>query len=649
MHGSLRPAPLSHAASFAQQLLVHQHEQARSGFRADGTRHEMYQTSPFALQRAATDSHAPTFRFQLPADEGNASNAGSGVGPGRPNSLFDPPSALARTQSDSVQHLFPHSGHSHTPPRMLNGEQQQSTQLYQTSHPQPHHASMHISLPPARPPYAFDFSPGSPYEVYNLTMAAQMNGQAEGWKMEMISQDELRQLPISSESHSRKGSDETYTRSSTSPAPAPVPMSFRFGKAESFAQHAHTQSESLLKTASAPVTASASAQNSQPQTEVTSPVSTSPTSGTQSSAAQSGTSPPSSNATHPAHPGPIALPPPPNVAGFPIPPPHTLSPAYHPQMSPYASPLHHPAIMMGMMGVNMTPHGLPPITPSMPSFTFLPQPSPNAQPTGRMGEQQSSTNVPGSSHTNGTGDAQLQPHHHQGGYIAHLLPHGPMLSPYTPFSPGVAMSPGAFWAGSAGVNPYMNAAVGAPVHSQQQHSGYFPPVAQRPPEEPQGYFPPFMPSSASLSASKPSGLANEIQPDGASASGSAENGSVADGGYAPGPPSTGTTIATNATPVELTSSNGTSWHTHSGDPSPDSGLAGDMGKMSINAGKEEIPVARANSAELFKGNIEHVEALLPLQRADSDPVQATSPTRPDAPGADGLSRVGLGFESQHVA
>ena len=82
------------------------------------------------------------------------------------------------------------------------------------------------------------------------------------------------------------------------------------------------------------------------------------------------------------------------------------------------------------------------------------------------------------------------------------------------------MSPGAFWGRpGAGVNPY--AAVGAPVHIQQQWiqhgsplredpGGYFPPV---PPQE---YFPVVPPSS--------SGLANEVVPDGESSAGDTDVG-----------------------------------------------------------------------------------------------------------------------------
>jgi len=206
---------------------------------------------------------------------------------------------------------------------------------------------------------------------------------------------------------------------------------------------------------------------------------------------------PSSNSNFP-HPGRIALPPP-SVAGFPHPhtlSPGTISPLHHPHHP--ISPLHHPHHV-----VTMTPHGLPPMTPSMPSFTFLPQPSPGVH-----------------------GGPQLAnpPSNRPDGPQTSNVPH--ILTPYTPFSPGVTMSPGAFWGRpGAGVNPY--AAVGAPIHLQQQWvqhgsplredtGGYFPPV---PPQE---YFP-FVPPSSS-------GLANEVVPDGESSAGDTDVGVKESGG-----------------------------------------------------------------------------------------------------------------------
>lgn len=159
---------------------------------------------------------------------------------------------------------------------------------------------------------------------------------------------------------------------------------------------------------------------------------------------QEQTSPPSRQRaqTHAAHPGPISLPPP---SAFVVPSTHnftpmspTLVPGIHisplrqpgvlPNLSPHAhphspirhsmysharSPLQHPAHTSSL---NMTPSGLPPITPSMPSFQFVPGP-------------------PTLSHSN---------------------------HPAVAFSPVSTMSPGAFW-GRPGGNPLTNAAVGAPV------------------------------------------------------------------------------------------------------------------------------------------------------------------------------------------
>jgi hypothetical protein len=178
----------------------------------------------------------------------------------------------------------------------------------------------------------------------------------------------------------------------------------------------------------------------------------------------------------------------PHVMGMLTPPhPYPLLPIHHP-----ASPLHHPA-QAGMM---MTP-GLPPITPSMPSFTFFPQMSPHMPPA--------------------------TPEHYPHAPVVSVHPAVAMaqmgvLSPGLPFSPGVAVTPGNFW-GAGGAGAYINPAVGAPVHRPgsdegagqppQQH-GYFPPVRdsasggtgsesmtgsgstgrQLEPSQEQGYFPP---------------------------------------------------------------------------------------------------------------------------------------------------------------
>lgn len=185
---------------------------------------------------------------------------------------------------------------------------------------------------------------------------------------------------------------------------------------------------------------------------------------------------------HPAHPGPISLPPP---SAFVIPAPHNFSPV-SPMFAPpgiHVSPLHHPAVppltasyvpahsplthpMHARSPLhhpvhghpfNMTPIGLPPITPSMPSFQFVPGPPPPTHPS-----------------------------------------HPPAI-----FSPASTMSPGAFW-GRPGGNTLTNAAVGAPVTmgKSEEEIDYFASASTAG----EGYFPP-LPQAGS-------GLAHEILRDG---------------------------------------------------------------------------------------------------------------------------------------
>lgn len=230
---------------------------------------------------------------------------------------------------------------------------------------------------------------------------------------------------------------------------------------------------------------------------------------------------PTSN-QHPAHPGPISLPPPPPVGAFPIPPPHSLSPHPYMPMSPYMSPLYHPSIAMGMgmSAIGMTPHGLPPITPSMPSFTFLPPPPLSPGLSSSYGEDMSFISPMrrrGSSGNENRGDDQSSSraddgsistsppppnlhqqqtqHQYAGQQQAGQAPyhHPAMMSPYAPFSPGVTMSPGTFWGRpGGGANPYINPAVGAPVHSIPPHQAQQPPgpggFYAVPMQEEYGYF-----------------------------------------------------------------------------------------------------------------------------------------------------------------
>ncbi|KAF8549136.1 hypothetical protein OG21DRAFT_627874 [Imleria badia] len=284
----------------------------------------------------------------------------------------------------------------------------------------------------------------------------------------------------------------------------------------------------------------------------------------------------SSQSSSHRHPGPISLPPPtaftlpPGVVfsphahpqsplyhpGYPLSPvhPHPMgSPLHHPMGSPLThpahvhSPLHHPghpqygayphhttSVHYGVI----TPYGLPPITPSMPPFTFLPPqgqtPMQNGharsdkggeersqrapQDEGRQAEpprRESISQVPQPPYYPQSSNApqqrmqytQIHPHMFSPGIplspgiMVPLSPGmvAPAVSmpmtgvpvPMTPgvaLTPGVTMTPGAFWAHA----PWMNPAVGAPVHAADGQTepshGYFPPVTQ--PSVDMGYFPP---------------------------------------------------------------------------------------------------------------------------------------------------------------
>ena len=280
------------------------------------------------------------------------------------------------------------------------------------------------------------------------------------------------------------------------------------------------------------------------------------------------------------HPGPISLPPPtaftlpPGVVfsphahpqsplyhpGYPLSPvhPHPMgSPLHHPMGSPLThpahmhSPLHHPGhpqygtyphhatpVHYGVI----TPHGLPPITPSMPPFTFLPPQGQTPTQNGhvRDGPRSEGWSQNATQHEGSLVDplkwesiAQMSqpPYYPQTSNapqqrMQYTPVHPSMFSPGIPFSsgmmvplspgmvapavsmpmtgvpvpmtpgvaltPGVTMTPGAFWSHASWMNP----AVGAPVHAADGHKeslhtgaeGYFPPVSE--PSGDTGYFPP---------------------------------------------------------------------------------------------------------------------------------------------------------------
>ena len=344
---------------------------------------------------------------------------------------------------------------------------------------------------------------------------------------------------------------------------------------------------------------------------------------------------------HPAHPGPIALPPPPPVTAFPVPPPHTLSPQYYtPIMHPGhpQSPYHHPAMAMGM-GVAMTPHGLPPITPSMPSFSFVSQPSPVPQD-------------PNAPNAQGGGGAPVQSPYDPARHMPHHV-----MTPFAPFSPGVTMSPGAFWGrpGSGAVNPFINPAVGAPVHGSP---GYFWPPRGQPSAEEQGYFPPVPPQpqpegsyfpSVPPSASRPSGLANELG-RGDSGSDPASSRLGAEGSDRPenGRTRSGASEATTATGATGTgsrpsSSQGTSWQTDV--DSEDPGMVALEKEIDALAVADDDAVERRNGEHAkpraYSAQAAGAEHPPPFTRAGSDPVDV----RPGAEAA-GAAAVSLSVEGR---
>ncbi|KAK2461266.1 hypothetical protein APHAL10511_006793 [Amanita phalloides] len=157
---------------------------------------------------------------------------------------------------------------------------------------------------------------------------------------------------------------------------------------------------------------------------------------------------------HPYHPGPITLPPPPPVLPLAL---HKIS-SQDESTPSVQTPVFNPQFIQHQQAP-MTPHGLPPITPSMPPFTFLPPPlSPRQYPS----QAHVFPDTPG----------------HQtyaSSQFIHSQHPSPLDHPSSPsygahyalsnFTPGAAMSPGAFWGRPGNPNPHINPAVGAPVHA----------------------------------------------------------------------------------------------------------------------------------------------------------------------------------------
>lgn len=132
-------------------------------------------------------------------------------------------------------------------------------------------------------------------------------------------------------------------------------------------------------------------------------------------------------------------------------------------------------------------------------------------------------------------------------------------------SPGVAMSPGAFWGHPGGANPFINPAVGAPVHLSP--SGFYamhPVHSQHEAEEPSDYFPPVPPPGPPDEYFPPTslGLADAILKDKDSLTRDLDDDSV---------PSEATTdTGTRSRERRPSSSTDTSWRTSISDDNGDS-------------------------------------------------------------------------------
>ncbi|CDO76457.1 hypothetical protein BN946_scf184600.g6 [Trametes cinnabarina] len=619
---------LSRSSSLAQQLLQQQLEHGRG-------------SSGSAVGTGASSSLAASRR---PSGQllGFGTAAGVGSGPGGLGAGTEADSLSAQlAQKLSLASASPVNAHSPTSPAFSHTQQTQQpygrlgSQQHQQQHQHQHyqnqshqHPPSHIPIPPViQSPYTFDFlhsGPTTPYDVYDLgtyqrmSMGMDVGGPdapgypGQGEPQAFYQSRPIQQRPQGAQQESSPGFSAATTDDSPSPFAQQQGQQHENGKSRT-GSGSNSASASSPSLANGQAGASTSSQ-AQP---------TSPTSSRSHATPQQQYQTPQHHHHHPAHPGPIALPPPPPVTAFPIPPPHTLSPHYaSPHMPGHhpMSPMHHP--LMGMSMPMMTPHGLPPITPSMPSFTFLPQPSPGLPSPAALDS-----------------NAERPTMH---GHMQHVM------TPFSPFSPGVTMSPGAFWGRpGTGANPYINPAVGAPVrpgyyaayaqeqqqqqqqqqqqgHGEQERrppDGYFPPVAVSMAmaqggavarDEPAGYFP-WVPPASHEQSQRSSGLANEIlRDDSSSAEASSGSGAQENKESPSASEVTATTAATTERSTE--SSRGTSWHTDS-EGAVDDALGP---ALAANGHANGYAKPRAYSVETgASSGTERGE----LQRADSDPIR----------------------------
>lgn len=200
-----------------------------------------------------------------------------------------------------------------------------------------------------------------------------------------------------------------------------------------------------------------------------------------------------------------------------------MSPLYHPAAaaatgggpsSPYriypaATGFGSPSTMPGTGMITLTPHGLPPITPSMPPFTFLPPPhlqqhqqqlfsdiadgKGSAAPGDCMGgktevdEPLPTRRTEGGDTNNSTTTTQCSTGDRSSSQDQQQQRACPlrfnMPTAVSGRSPAVTMSPGTFYGRPGevpGPNPYINAAVGAPVHAVPHLAMHSPPIRSHP-------------------------------------------------------------------------------------------------------------------------------------------------------------------------
>jgi hypothetical protein len=261
--------------------------------------------------------------------------------------------------------------------------------------------------------------------------------------------------------------------------------------------------------------------------------------------------------SRPPHPGSIAMPPQPPPGTIMMPQFHNMSPYGHP-MTPLhghaLSPLHHHVLMTphGMAMNPGTPYFMPYPSPGGP-YSYGPPPPPHNL-NGTSPEKKDASQKQDGGSSDGPPSFAQSPSGFTGFHMnAHPSPMSVMhhygysmglLSPGLPFSPGVVMTPGAVWGSPArGGNPYINPAVGAPVHLPQstqaaplsEEGGYFPPVDG-------GYFPAVDPS------------ANETTQGGSGSSATGSDGNIGTSSLDHDTAATSRLIEDRAAPKPITSS-----------------------------------------------------------------------------------------------